>query len=78
MMSLGWVVAVLGAQGLLPLLTLWLRLRWQARQQQERHHYLVAIARALPEGSHIDEGQSDGAWLRLTIDRPPASEDNHG
>ncbi|MGH3811999.1 MAG: hypothetical protein ACRDUV_06020 [Pseudonocardiaceae bacterium] len=78
MTSLVWVVAVIGAQGLLSLVALWLRLRWQARQQQERHHYLVAIARALPDGSRIDEGHRDGTWLRLTIDRSQASEDDHG
>ena len=77
MTSLVWVVAVIGAQGLLSLLALWLRLRWQA-QQQERHRYLVAIARVLPEGSRIDEGHRDSTWLRLTIGRPPASEADHG
>lgn len=78
MTSMVWVVTVLGAQGLLSLLALWLRLRWQAQQQLERHHYLVAIARTLPEGSYIDEGHPDGTWLKLTIDRPQPSEGDHG
>jgi hypothetical protein len=73
-----WVFAVIGAQGLLSLLALWLWLRWQAQQQQECHRYLVAIARALPEGSRIDEGHRDGTWLRLTSDRPQTCEDNRG
>lgn len=76
--SLVWVLAVIGARGLLSLLALSLRLRWQAQQQQGRHDYLVAIVRALPEGSQIDEGQPDGTWLRLTVDRPRASEADHG
>jgi hypothetical protein len=69
---------VVGTRGLLRLLTLRLQLRWQAQWQQERHRYLVAIARALPEGSQIDEGQPDGTWLRLTVDCPRASEADHG
>lgn len=73
MTSLMWVVAVIGARGSLSLLDLILRLQWQALQQQERHQYLLAIVRALPEGSQIDEGQPDGTWLRLTIDRSLAS-----
>lgn len=78
MTSLVWVVVVIGAQGSLTLLALGLRLSWQGQQQQERHDYLIAIARALPEGSQIDEGQSDGTWLRLTIDRSQASENDRG
>jgi hypothetical protein len=78
MTSLVWVVAVVGTRGLLWLLALWLQLRWQAQRQQERHRYLVAIARALPEGSQIDEGHPDGTWLRLTVNRPRASEADHG
>jgi hypothetical protein len=70
MTSLVWVVAVIGARGSLSLLALGLRLRWHAQRQQERHRYLVAIARALPESSQIDEGQPDGTWLRLTVSRP--------
>lgn len=78
MTSLTWVISVIAMRGLLSLLALWLRLRWQAQQQEERHHYLVAIARALPEGSQIDEAQPDGAWLRLASARPQASEADHG
>ena len=78
MTSLMWVVAVIGARGSLSLLALGLRLRWQGQQQQERHDYLVAIVRALPEGSQIDEGQADGTGLRLTIDRTQASENDRG
>lgn len=73
-----WVVTVLAARGLLPLFALWVRLRWQAQRQRERHNYLVAIARTLPEGSYIDEGHPDGTWLKLTIDRPRPSEGDHG
>lgn len=78
MTSMAWVVTVLGAQGLLSLLALWLRLRWQAQQQRERHQYMVTIARTLPNGSYIDEGHPDGTWLKLTIDRPRPSEGDHG
>lgn len=72
MTSVVWVVAVIGTRGLFSVLILWLRMRWEV-QQQERRHYLAAIVRALPEGSQVDEGQPDGTWLRLTIDRPWAS-----
>ncbi|MGH3866769.1 MAG: hypothetical protein ACRDQ4_11640 [Pseudonocardiaceae bacterium] len=78
MKSMAWLVSMICSQRLLSLLALWLRLRWQAHQQQERHHYLVAIARALPEGGQIDEGHPDGTWLKLTIGRLPAREDDHG
>lgn len=78
MTSMVWVVAMISARGLLPLLTLWLRLRWQAQQQRERHRYLVAIARTLPAGSYIDEGHPDGTWLKLTINRRRSSEGDHG
>lgn len=72
------MVAVVGTRRLWWLLALWLQLRWHAQRQQERHRYLVAIARTLPEGSQIDEGQPDGTWLRLTVDRPQASKAGHG
>jgi hypothetical protein len=78
MASMAWVVTVISVQGLISLVTLWLRLRWRAQQQLERHHYLVTIARTLPEGSNIDEGHSDGTWLKLTIDRPQPSGDDRG
>lgn len=77
MTGLVGVVAVVGMRGLLWLLALRLQLRWQAQRQQERHRYLVAIARALPQGSQIDERQPDGTWLRLTVDRPQASAADH-
>ena len=78
MTSMEWVVTVLGAQGLLSLLALWLRLRWQAHQQREHHHYLVAIARTLPEGSCIDEGRPDGTRLKLVVDRSRPRKGDHG
>ena len=78
MTSMAWAATMLGAQGLLSLLTLWLQLRWQAQRQRERHHYLVTIARTLPAGSYIDEGYPDGTWLKLTLDRPRPSESDHG
>lgn len=76
--SLALVVAVIGARGLLSLLALWLRLRWRSQQQQERHRYLVAITPLLPVGSQLDEGDWDGTWFKLTIDRPPVTKGDHG
>jgi hypothetical protein len=78
MTSMAWLVAMICTQRLLSLLALWLRLRWQAHQQQERHHYLVAIIRALPAGGQVDEGHPGGTWLRLTINHPAAREGGHG
>lgn len=74
-----WLATMLAAQGF-GLLGLWLRLRWRAEQEQVHRQYVVAIARALPEGSQFDEGCPDGTWLRLAIApvRRSAGDDSEG
>jgi hypothetical protein len=78
MTNLMWVAAVIGVRGSLSLLELRLRLHRQALRQMERNRYILTIVRALPEGSQIDEGQLDGTWLRLTIDRSQTSKSDRG
>lgn len=46
---------------------LFVRLRWQVRQQQAHHCYLVALAKTLPPGSRLDEIRPDGGELHLMI-----------
>ncbi len=72
-----WMAAVVVAHSL-SVLALWLRLRWRVQQEHARRRYLVAIARALPEGSQVDEGRSDGTWLRLAIAHARHSDGEHG
>lgn len=59
--SIGW--AILGA--VVPLMTLWLRLRFRLHRERERRNYLQA-ATALPAGSRVQEQRDDGT--RLTVD----------
>jgi hypothetical protein len=56
LMTLGAVV---------PLVTLWLRLRFRLHRERERRNYLQA-ATALPAGSRVQEQRDDGT--RLTVD----------
>ena len=49
------------------LAALFLRLRWEVRQQQLHCRYLVALARTLPRGSWLDEIRPDGSELHLVI-----------
>lgn len=72
-----WLATMIAAHGF-GLLALWLRLRWRAPQEQVHRQYVVAIARALPAGSQIDEGHLDGTWLRVAIAPARRSEGNHG
>lgn len=71
-----WLVTTLAAPGF-GLLALWLRLRWRATQEQVHRQYVVAIARALPDGSQIDEVHPDGTRLRLAIAPARRCEGNH-
>lgn len=59
--SIGWMV--LGA--VVPLVALWLRLRFRLHRERERRDYLQA-ATALPAGSRVQEQRDDGT--RLTVD----------
>jgi hypothetical protein len=61
LISIGWMV--LGA--VLPLVALWLRLRFRLHRERERRDYLQAAA-ALPAGSRVQEQRDDGT--RLTVD----------
>ena len=49
------------------LTALWLRLRWWVKQENAHREYLVALLRALPEGSEVDEQGTDG--VKLTISK---------
>ena len=61
LISIGWMV--LGA--VVPLVALWLRLRFRLHRERERRDYLQA-ATALPAGSRVQEQRDDGT--RLTVD----------
>ncbi|WP_280273556.1 hypothetical protein [Nocardia wallacei] len=54
-------IHVLGTVGL------WLRLRFSAEQQRGHRRYMIAIARALPVGSRVDDRHGDGRRTQLTI-----------
>ena len=75
--TVAWLATMIAAYGC-GLLALWLRLRWRARQEQVHRQYVVAIARALPAGSQIEEGDTDGRWLRLALAPARHSEGTHG
>ncbi|MBO1418589.1 hypothetical protein [Streptomyces sp. FH025] len=49
----------------------YLGLRWRVRQEHAHRQTLVALARALPEGSRFREIRGDGSSLSLTV--PPQS-----
>ncbi|MGH3813238.1 MAG: hypothetical protein ACRDUV_12380 [Pseudonocardiaceae bacterium] len=68
--TVAWPATLIAAHGC-GLLGPWLRLRWRARQEQVHRRYVVTIAQALPAGSQIDEGDTDGRWLKLAIAPAP-------
>lgn len=62
------LIAVIVVQGF-SLVTLWLRLRWRTRQEEAHRRYVVAVLRALPADSEIDERRVGGSLHKLTITR---------
>lgn len=72
-----WGTIVIAAHGV-TLLASWLRMRWQAQQELARHHALVAMVQALPEGGQIREDRSDGTWTHLAVTRAGGGEGCHG
>ncbi|MEV6562302.1 hypothetical protein AB0M22_41725 [Nocardia sp. NPDC051756] len=56
---------------------LWLRLRWRVAQHHVRHRYMIELASILPEGSRIDEQDSDGQRTRMSVGSTAAERD-HG
>ncbi|MEU2625326.1 hypothetical protein ABZ642_45840 [Streptomyces sp. NPDC007157] len=55
------------------LLTLWLRLHWRARCEQQRQRYLLRIAETVaPNGQvELDDRDGDGHRLQVKITRTP-------
>jgi hypothetical protein len=47
--------------------SLYLRLRWRVRLEQEHRQTLEAMARSLPSGSRFEDVHDDGSRLRLTV-----------
>ncbi|MEE1943089.1 hypothetical protein V1L54_27410 [Streptomyces sp. TRM 70361] len=55
------------------LLALWLRLRWQAHHEQDRHRYLLGVTEKIAVGDQVelDDQHRDGHRLHVTIIRTP-------
>lgn len=60
------VLAGLAVRGI-AVAELFVRLRWQERQQHAHRAYLAALARTLPRGCRLDEVRADGSELHLVI-----------
>ncbi|WP_157110868.1 hypothetical protein [Nocardia anaemiae] len=60
------VITALGIHGI-AFGGLWIRLRWQTKQQRVHRRYIVALAHSLPRGSRIDDLHGNGRRTRLTI-----------
>ena len=50
---------------------LFVRLRWQERQQHAHRSYLITLARTLPRGCRLNEVRPDGSELHLMIAHAP-------
>ena len=59
----------------LSLVTLWFRLRFRLRSEQERRQYLLTAASTLPSGSRLQEQRHDGTRLVLIIGASPSVEE---
>ncbi|HET8661441.1 MAG TPA: hypothetical protein VFM55_20890 [Micromonosporaceae bacterium] len=62
-----WVMAATVVVQGLGILALWLRLRWQIRQEQVRAEAVVNLAEAMRNGGEADERRPDGSRLKLSV-----------
>ncbi|MFI1168502.1 hypothetical protein ACH4UM_34225 [Streptomyces sp. NPDC020801] len=51
------------------LVALWLRLRWQAQREQQRHRYLLGVTEKVAPGGQmeLDDRAGDGRRLQVKI-----------
>ncbi|MVO90634.1 hypothetical protein GPA10_39270 [Streptomyces sp. p1417] len=49
------------------LLALWIRLRWRARREQQRQHYLLQVTETVAAGGQAEFDDRDGEGRRLHV-----------
>jgi hypothetical protein len=60
-----WLISVIIVQGS-SLVALWLRLRWYVRREASHRDYVIAVLRALPKDTRIDDQRDNGVKLTIT------------
>jgi hypothetical protein len=59
--------ATIGAQTIVGVIGLWLRLRWRTRQEQLHSRMLVELAAALRGGAEVEEPRHNGSRMTLIV-----------